>query len=374
MTRFQLHALAALMLVSSTAIPALAQSTIIDDGSLGVNGGGLAVSSGTVTIPENLGARMGNNLFHSFTQFDVGAGETANFQGASTIQNVIARVSGTGASQIDGTIDTKTAMPGANFFLMNPNGISFGSGAALNVGGSVLFTTADEIGFTDGKSFPATIPVTPDLSSVAANRFGFLSQSPGDITFGGSKLHIRETHYPDVPGPAPGVTLDPVQQAKPRQSLTAIGGDVTLPAGTEISSTALNLIAVGNRSATVPAGPRNINLDATDYLSKPIGEALGSVAITLGEHYLDGEVIRVMGGSSRNDQRGGLDPFSLCGHGRIGTERSRHQPDSGHADDGLHRGIDAGVFPRRLASGRGRRPEGRRCDHHRRILCLQQHD
>lgn len=285
------------MLIACTGVPAAAQSTIIDDGSLGLNGGGLAVSSGTVTIPENLGMRMGDNLFHSFTQFDVGAGDTARFQGAAAIQNVIARVSGTSASQIDGTIDTRSAMPSANFFLMNPNGISFGSGAALNVGGSVLFTTADEIGFTDGKKFPATIPVTSDLSSVAANRFGFLSQSPGDITFGGSKLHIRETHFPDVPGPAPGVTLDPVQQAKARQSLTAIGGDVTLPAGTEISSTALNLIAVGDRSATAPVGPRNINLDPTDYLSKPVGEALGSVAITLGEHYLDGEVIRVKGGN-----------------------------------------------------------------------------
>lgn len=297
MTRFQLSALVVATLIAGIGVPAAAQSTIIDDGSLGLNGGGLAVSSGTVTIPENLGARMGNNLFHSFTQFDIGAGETARFQGATAIQNVIARVSGTGASQIDGTIDTQSAMPSANFFLMNPNGISFGSGAALNVGGSVLFTTADEIGFTDGKKFPATIPVTSDLSSVAANRFGFLSQSPGDITFGGSKLHIRETHFPDVPGPAPGVTLDPVQQAKARQSLTAIGGDVTLPAGTEISSTALNLIAVGDRSATGPAGPRNINLDPTDYLSKPVGEALGSVAITLGEHYLDGEVIRVKGGN-----------------------------------------------------------------------------
>lgn len=280
-----------------TAASMAAQSPIVDDGSLGLNGGALSVNATTVTIPDTLGATMGNNLFHSFTQFGVPAGVTAKFNGPATIQNVIARVSGTAASQIDGTIDTKSAMANANFFLMNPNGISFGSGAALNVGGSVLFTTADEIGFTDGKAFPATIPVSDDLSSVTANRFGFLSQTPGDITFGGSKLHIRETHFPDVPGAAPGVRFDAAQAAKPRQSLTAIAGDVTLPSGTEISSTALNLIAVGDRPAAAPAGPRNINVDPADYLSKPTGEAFGSVAITLGEHYLDGEVIRVMGGN-----------------------------------------------------------------------------
>lgn len=289
-------ALGVTALFAGAAMPLSAQSVIIDDGSLGNNGGALSVSSGTVAIPQNLGATMGNNLFHSFTRFDVATGETAKFEGAANIQNVLARVSGTDASDINGTIDTKTAMPSANFFLLNPNGISFGSQANLNVGGSVLFSTADEIGFADGKTFPAKIPVTDDLSSVAANRFGFLNQTAGDITFGGSKLHIRETHFPDVPGPAPGVVLDPVQQAKPRQNLTAIGGDVSLPAGTEISSTALNLIAVGDRPVTAAAGVRSINLDPTDYLSKPTGEAFGSVAITLGEHYLDGEVLRVMGG------------------------------------------------------------------------------
>ena len=50
------------------------------------------------------GTIRGGNQFHSFGQFSVGTGNTANFSVANTIQNIISRVTGGVRSQIDGTL------------------------------------------------------------------------------------------------------------------------------------------------------------------------------------------------------------------------------------------------------------------------------
>jgi len=78
------------------------------------------------------GQTVGTNLFHSFGQFNVGAGDTAQFQTSNlsqnaAISNILGRVNGQqSASQIFGTIDSVTFYPSANLFLMNPYGFLFG--------------------------------------------------------------------------------------------------------------------------------------------------------------------------------------------------------------------------------------------------------
>ncbi|MES2223230.1 MAG: filamentous hemagglutinin N-terminal domain-containing protein, partial [Acidobacteriota bacterium] len=47
-------------------------------------------------------ATKGNNLFHSFAQFDLKAGEVATFSGPANIQNILSRVTGGAPSSIDG--------------------------------------------------------------------------------------------------------------------------------------------------------------------------------------------------------------------------------------------------------------------------------
>ena len=98
------------------------------------------------------------NLFHSFQQFSLPNGDAANFITNATIQNVIVRVTGVGQpfiSNINGAIATSNP---ANFFLLNPNGIIFGPGAALDIRGSFLATTADRMQFQDGVEFRTTDP------------------------------------------------------------------------------------------------------------------------------------------------------------------------------------------------------------------------
>ena len=94
------------------------------------------------------GTPAGPNLFHSFDSFSITAAETARFQTTNlvpdvTIGNILGRVTGGNASTIFGTVDSISYYPNANLFLMNPNGILFGPGAQINVGGMATFTTAN---------------------------------------------------------------------------------------------------------------------------------------------------------------------------------------------------------------------------------------
>ncbi|MEN9871985.1 MAG: hypothetical protein RLZZ171_2977, partial [Cyanobacteriota bacterium] len=132
------------------------------------------------------GAIRGDNLFHSFQEFNVSEGASVNFTNPAGITNIFSRVTGGNISEIFGTLGVDGA---ANLFLINPNGIIFGENARLDVNGSFLATTADEINFDNGEVFSAANPDLPSLTINLPIGLG-LGSNPGDIVVTGVENNV----------------------------------------------------------------------------------------------------------------------------------------------------------------------------------------
>jgi filamentous hemagglutinin family protein len=170
-----------------STLPALSQSQIILDGSLGPRG---PLTGPNYRIDANLGQIRGSNLFHSFGQFNVRTDESATFAGPNTITNVVGRVTGGEPSLIDGRLRSEIA--GASLFLLNPNGVMFGPKASLEVSGSFHVSTADFLRFADGAKFSAHLGQESMLTVAPPTAFGFLGNNPAAITMQGSSLKVAD--------------------------------------------------------------------------------------------------------------------------------------------------------------------------------------
>ena len=134
-----------------------ASAQVVLDGTLGPSGARVGPN---YIVPQNVGRVRGANLFHSFSQFNVNSGESVTFTASDAdIANVIARVTGPGASNVDGLL--RSAVPGANLFLINPNAIVFGPGAQIDVQGSFVATTASYVRLSDARGFRPSPRATP---------------------------------------------------------------------------------------------------------------------------------------------------------------------------------------------------------------------
>jgi filamentous hemagglutinin family protein len=183
--------------------PVLGQ--IVPDRSLPVNS---AVSRNGRTLVINGGATAGGNLFHSFERFSVPTGTTAFFKNAVNIQNIITRVTGGAACNIDGGIKANGT---ANLFLLNPRGIIFGPNARLNIGGSFVASTAQ--GFRESRR-----------ESVECRQS--CSQTPADSERAGHRLSgDPETGAVEYSNRPAGLAV-PVGR-----TLALVGGDITLEGG-----------------------------------------------------------------------------------------------------------------------------------------------
>jgi len=140
------------------------------------------------------GVRRGENLFHSFSEFNVSEGEGVYFANPDNVTNIFSRVTGDNPSRILGTLGVKGD---ANLYLINPNGIIFGINSSLDLKGSFLATTANNILFADGFVLQTKITGTePPLLTVSAPiGLGFVD-SNGRIT---NRSLYKQYHGLEVP-------------------------------------------------------------------------------------------------------------------------------------------------------------------------------
>ncbi|MBE9062395.1 filamentous hemagglutinin N-terminal domain-containing protein, partial [cf. Phormidesmis sp. LEGE 11477] len=144
---------------------AIASAQIIPDSTLGTEASTLSnggVNNNPVRLIEG-GAARGGNLFHSFSDFNIDAGESVYFANPSEINNILSRVTGNNLSTIDGLLGVNGT---ANLFLLNPNGVLFGSEAQLDIPGSFTASTANSFAFADGSEFSA-LPENTSLLSIS---------------------------------------------------------------------------------------------------------------------------------------------------------------------------------------------------------------
>ncbi|HAN44930.1 MAG TPA: hypothetical protein DCQ32_00030, partial [Cyanobacteria bacterium UBA8156] len=138
---------------------------------------------GNQIVPVGAGTVRGTNLYHSFDRFHVNPEGAVFGTGASSvngtqIQNILNRVTGGDPSVILGTLQSRQAFPNANLWLMNPNGLVFGAGARLDVGGSFFGTTATGIGFANGDIFQAVKDASFSAGQPQTLRFGVATPAP----------------------------------------------------------------------------------------------------------------------------------------------------------------------------------------------------
>ncbi|MDF5721786.1 MAG: filamentous hemagglutinin N-terminal domain-containing protein [Rhizonema sp. PD37] len=164
---YQLHKLLQKLFFSIfILVCAPAHAQITPDNTLGTQASRLTPNVLINGVPGNRidgGAQRGGNLFHSFSQFNVGNGQRVYFGNPVGVENILTRVTGGNASNIFGTLGVDGA---ANLFLINPNGILFGQSARLDVRGSFVGTTANAIQFGNQGIFSATNPDAPPLLTV----------------------------------------------------------------------------------------------------------------------------------------------------------------------------------------------------------------
>ncbi len=185
-----------------TAMPAFANPT----GATVVNGQvGFATQGNTLTITNS------PNAIINWQQFSIGAGETTRFVQQNASSAVLNRVVGQDPSQLLGSL-----LSNGRVYLINPNGILFGQGAVIDVGGLVASTLklsngdflAGRLNFTDGLGAGSinnqgsiTTPtggnvylIAPDISNS-----GVITSPQGEILLAaGHSVNLMDSANPDV--------------------------------------------------------------------------------------------------------------------------------------------------------------------------------
>jgi filamentous hemagglutinin family protein len=236
-------------------------------------------------------------VVRSLRYVTIGKDQRVDFSNPVNVKNIITRVTGNEASKIDGILSVNG---GANFFLLNPHGISFGSGARLNMQGTFVGSTASELKFKEGGVYSTTAPQAPLLTMTTPMGLQFGS-NPGSIDLSNSKnLVVRDetTKYAGSSVVLVGgnITLDQSMIALPggKIELVSIGNQGTAKIDF------LNLSHPRELSVTVPKGEvrSDISIGNGSRLNSGVFEVTNDVLS--GHISLQGQNIKIFGPDKNN--------------------------------------------------------------------------
>lgn len=143
-----------------------------------VGGGSNGNIGGSGNVMEITGTGS-NNVAIKWEQFNIANGETVNFK---NMANVLNYVTGNTKSEIYGTLNGQNV----NVFLLNPNGILFGKGAAVNVGS--LHASTGKMTDAAINGFNGTPAI--DLSSVTADVLNLGAIRADKVTIEGANISL----------------------------------------------------------------------------------------------------------------------------------------------------------------------------------------
>lgn len=215
------------MKTTSLALAALCLTAAVSQESLRAQGiQPAADSAGTIVTSDGnqfniQGGSLCNdgvNLFHSFQQFGLSSGQSANFLSQPSVRNILGRVIGGDPSLINGLIQVTGG--NSNLYLMNPAGIIFGQNASLDVPASFTATTATGIGFSNNHWFNAFGNNDYQNLIGSPNQFAFDFAQPSRLINAGNLIVL------------------------PEQNLTLLGGTVINTGQLKAPSGTLTLAAV----------------------------------------------------------------------------------------------------------------------------------
>ena len=279
-------------------LPINVDAQVVPDGSLSTE----VTTSDRLNYIIEAGNRQGNNLFHSFESFSVPTNGSVLFNNATDLQNIFSRVTGGSISEIDGLI---RSLGETNLFLLNPNGIIFGEGAVLDIGGSFFASTGESINFADGTKFSAINSNDEPLLTVSIPIGLQYGSNPGDIRVLGTGQQIINNTDPLLVAPLPLVRTNNRAnlEVAARKTLALVGGDVTLEASSlRANEGRIELGAVSSGIVGLEQTASEWQLDYTQaIINKDINlqplSALDASGITSQGIYLTGRQITLNDGS-----------------------------------------------------------------------------
>ncbi|BDA70102.1 unknown protein [Calothrix sp. PCC 7716] len=244
------------------------------------------------------GIEKGNNLFHSFSNFSIPTGGSANFDLTNTlnITTIFSRVTGGNVSNIDGLIQTLNSSNSVSLFLMNPNGIVFGQNAKLDISGSFVATTANSIKFADGVEFSTVNLSEPALLTMSVPVGLQIGRNAGAIQVQGATTNANGL------------------QVKPSQTFALIGSDINLTqANLRASDGHIELWALQNGKIDINNNKWQLASDSKDVTWGNISLQKSSFIDADG---VDGGLINIRGRSLTLQDGSNISSTTSAGQGR----------------------------------------------------------